>query len=380
MGRVLRAEALIIGAGPSGAALATWLGEQGWDCLLVDKARFPRRKPCAGCFSARAFPFLKSLGLESTVRGGQPIRFVHAQTPHRSLRFDTETDPEGPLFYVFPREEFDHQLVERARASSVRVLEGAGVDRLLQGERGVEGARAGDTEIRAGVTVVATGAAFRFLPPEPRRDMRSYQALIGWFEGLADPDPLTTDSFTAPWLLGSGWIFPESEKRANVGIMVHEDRLRSSRANLRRLFEAYCESPWARERLQGARRVGRLEGSPIRYTLRPRGIYGDRFIMVGEANLLTHPLSGEGISQALRSAWLAAEVLTEARRAGTFDREALAPYSLEIETRFQRNFRKAVFLRRWLDWPLPVETAMKIIQARPGMRRWLEERFHRIVL
>lgn len=47
--------------------------------------------------------------------------------------------------------------------------------------------------------------------------MRSYQALVGWFEGLADPDPFTTDSFTAPWLLGSGWIFPESDRRASCG-------------------------------------------------------------------------------------------------------------------------------------------------------------------
>jgi len=228
--------------------------------------------------------------------------------------------------------------------------------------------------------VIATGAAFRFLPMEYRRSMRSYQALIGWFEGLADPDPFTTDSFTAPWLYGSGWIFPESEKRANVGIMVHEDRLRASRANLRKLFEAYCESPWARKRLQGARRLGRLEGSPIRYTTRPRGIHGDGFLLVGEASLLTNPLTGEGISQALGSARVAADVLESARRAGTFDRKALEAYSLNIEKRFRRNFGKAGFLRRWLDQPFPVDTAMKIIRHRPVMKRWLEERFHRIVL
>jgi len=381
MARTLRAEALIVGAGPAGASLAAWLAERGWDCLLVDRARFPRRKPCAGCFSCRSFPLLRRLGLEDAVRGGQPIRFVHAQTPRGSLLFDTSRSPDSPLFFVFPRERFDALLLERARASSVRVLEGTGVDLLLHGASGaVEGGRAGGTDIRAAVTVIATGAAFRFLPGEARRCMRSYQALVGWFEGLADPDPLTTDSFTAPWLLGSGWIFPESDRRANVGIMVHEQRLRSSRANLRKLFDAYCESPWARKRLDGARRVGRLEGSPIRTSLRPRGIHGDGLLFVGEASLLTHPLTGEGISQALRSAWTAAGVLDEARRAGTFRREALAPYGLAIERQFRRNFKKSVFLRGWLDRPVPVDRAMKAIRARPGMRRWLEERFHRIVL
>jgi menaquinone-9 beta-reductase len=380
MERVLRAEALIIGAGPSGAALAALLGQQGWDCLLMDRARFPRRKPCAGCFSSQSFPLLKRLGLDQVIRTGQRIRFVNVQIPGRSLCFDTDRDPQGPLFYVFPRETFDHLLLEKARSCSVRVLEGVRAESLLRGERGVEGVLAGGREIRAGVTVVATGAASRFLPQECRRSMRGYQALIGWFEDLADPDPLTTDSFTAPWLIGSGWIFPESETRANVGIMVHEDRLRSTRGNLRRLFDAYCETPFARQRLKGARRVGGLAGSPIRYSLRPRGICGDGFLMVGEANLLTHPLTGEGISQALRSASAAAEALEEARRGGAFDREALGGYSRRIQEMFQRNFRKAGLLRRWLDRPFPVDRVLAMVQCRAGMRVWLEERFHRIVL
>ena len=114
MERVVRTEALVIGAGPAGAALAVWLAEQGWDCILADKARFPRRKPCAGCFSARSFPLLKLLGLEGTVKeAGQPIRFVHVQTPHRSVLFDTVREPAEPLFYVFPRERFDALLEDR---------------------------------------------------------------------------------------------------------------------------------------------------------------------------------------------------------------------------------------------------------------------------
>ena len=43
--KLIQTEALIIGAGPAGASLAVWLAEQGWDCTLVDRARFPRKKP-----------------------------------------------------------------------------------------------------------------------------------------------------------------------------------------------------------------------------------------------------------------------------------------------------------------------------------------------
>ena len=376
----LHAEALIIGAGPSGSALSIWLAQQGWDCILVDRARFPRRKPCAGCFSPRCFPHLKKLGLDEVVRAGQQIRFIDLQAPGVTVRFDTAKSPVGSSFHVFPRESFDRILVERARSCSVRLLEGTPIEGLVTEKGRVVGARGNGVEIRAKVTVVATGAFSRFLPSDWRKEVRTYQTLVGWYEGFSDLDPFVTDSFTAPWLMGSGWIFPESDRRANVGIMVHADRLRATRKNLRDLFHAYCETTIAQERLKGAKRVGPLLGNPIRYTLRPRGICGDGFLMVGEACLLTQPLTGEGISQALRSAALAAEVLAGARSAESYTCEELQPYAQGISRMFGKNFWKGGFLRRWMDRPFPLHTAISLARGHTGWRQWLERRLHRIVL
>ena len=376
----LHAEALVIGAGPSGSALAIWLARQGWDCILVDRARFPRRKPCAGCFSPRCFPYLARLGLDEAVRGGQQIRFIDLQAPQSSVRFDTAKNPLGSSYYVFPREVFDRILVEKARSCSVRLMEGTPIESLLMENGRVAGASGNGLEIRANVTVVATGAFSRFLPPDQRHEIRTYQSLVGWFEGFSPLDPSVTDSFTAPWLMGSGWIFPESDQRANVGIMVHADLLRTSQKNLRDLFRAYCEIPFTRKRLNGAKQVGRLWGNPIRYTLHPRGICGDGFLMVGEACLLTQPLTGEGISQAFRSADLAAEVLAGARSAGCYTREALEPYDLGIRRLFRKNFWKGGFLRRWLDRPFPLHMAISLARGNAGWRQVLEKRLHRIVL
>lgn len=380
MKRSLYAEALIIGAGPAGTSLATWLAEEGWDCLLVDRARFPRRKPCAGCLSPRCLPFLKRLGLEETVRSGQRIRFIDVQTPNRSVRFDTAKNPLGSDFYVIPRERLDRLLLEKARSRSVRVFEGVSVEGLRRQAGRVVGAYAKDQEIRAKVTVIATGANSRFLPLEERPKVRTYQALIGWFEGLCDPDPSTTDIFTAPWLMGSGWIYPESAGRANAGIMVHADLLKASGKSLRELFQRYCSSPSAQRRLEGATRVGTLAGGPIRYALRPEGICGDGFLMIGEASLLTHPLSGEGISQAFRSAAVAARVLQDAREEKAFAGEVLEPYRRGIREMFRRNFWKAGLVRKWIDRPWCLSASIALTRRGPGMKPWVERRLNRIVL
>ena len=373
-------EILIIGAGPSGAALAVWLAELGVECLLVDRAHFPRRKPCASCFSPRCFPLLRRLGLEDTVRTGQQLQFIEVQNEKARVRFDTASNAFGPDFHVFPRPEFDRLLVEKARALHIPVLEGVSIEGLKRSGNRVVGAHSQGWEFEAKATVVATGAFSRFLPAAHRKQMLSYQTLIGWYEGLADLDPLTTDSFAAPWLLGSGWIFPESHDRVNVGIMVHERQLKARGNNIHRLFDAYCSSPFARERLRGARRVGPLQGSPIRYTVHPTGICDDGFLMVGEACLLTHPLTGEGISQALRSAALAAEILVSAHREGTYNRELLLPYEQGIENLFGRNFWKGQFLRRWMDRPVPLGIAIRLACRWPTLHDQLAKRLHRLVL
>src|SRR4029078_5910029 len=53
--RVVQAyDALVIGAGPAGSSTATYLARAGARVLLVDKARFPRDKPCGGGLTGRA--------------------------------------------------------------------------------------------------------------------------------------------------------------------------------------------------------------------------------------------------------------------------------------------------------------------------------------
>ncbi len=45
---------LVVGGGPAGSTTAYRLAEAGARVLLVDKARFPRDKPCGGGLTVRA--------------------------------------------------------------------------------------------------------------------------------------------------------------------------------------------------------------------------------------------------------------------------------------------------------------------------------------
>src|SRR5918992_5174708 len=58
-----QADVLVAGAGPAGSATATFLARAGHSVLAVDRAAFPRDKPCAEYMSPEAVRILDRLGV-----------------------------------------------------------------------------------------------------------------------------------------------------------------------------------------------------------------------------------------------------------------------------------------------------------------------------
>ncbi|MGH7623452.1 MAG: NAD(P)/FAD-dependent oxidoreductase, partial [Gemmatimonadaceae bacterium] len=53
---------LVAGGGPAGASVAFALARRGVEVLVVDRARFPRPKPCAEYLSPEASRILADMG------------------------------------------------------------------------------------------------------------------------------------------------------------------------------------------------------------------------------------------------------------------------------------------------------------------------------
>src|SRR5438270_267982 len=81
------AEVLVVGGGPAGSSVAFALAKAGVDVLLVDRARFPRPKPCAEYLSPEASRILADMGALCAVEesGAAALAGIRVRAPNGAV-------------------------------------------------------------------------------------------------------------------------------------------------------------------------------------------------------------------------------------------------------------------------------------------------------
>ncbi|MCU0636498.1 MAG: FAD-dependent oxidoreductase, partial [Gemmatimonadaceae bacterium] len=83
-GAARAADVLVVGGGPAGAAVATFLARAGVAVVVLDKARFPREKPCAEYLSPEASRLLHAMDVLPAVEaaGASQLRGMIVRAPN----------------------------------------------------------------------------------------------------------------------------------------------------------------------------------------------------------------------------------------------------------------------------------------------------------
>jgi flavin-dependent dehydrogenase len=278
-----------------------------------------------------------------------PIRGLRIVTPRGREAFVSAGDEHAAA--VCLRRDFDYALhraalrrgvafLPRFKAREGIVEERAGAARWV-GVRATDG-----RELRADFVVIASGAhAELTLDARPKRMIRT---IMGWWEGV----PFRPHHVEMIWddlvLPCYGWLFPESDTRINIGITYDDD---DNRKNARELFQRFLDRHY-RERLVGARALGQWRGFPIVYRYRPQRLSSPGRLVAGEAGRLTHPATGEGISQGMGSALFAADAIADVLAGRRSEEDALRRYDRLCSRSFLPSFWLGRAFRSALHTPL----------------------------
>jgi flavin-dependent dehydrogenase len=375
-----RADVVVVGAGPAGAATAILLAEAGHDVVLLDRARFPRDKVCGEYLSPEGSRILDRLGVLKAVEaaGARPLRGMRIVAPDgttlvgdypRSGRWRGYRDHA----LAVRRLAFDAVLVERARALPVTVREGFRVTGLVRdgaGVAGVEGipeGTAGPVErIDARLVVGADGRgsvvarALGLLRPHRLRRMALIRHVSG-IERLGDRGEIYVDP------PDYAILNPVAPGLVNLSLVVPLAHARPYRGRLETFMEARLKQlRHLPGRLAGMRAEGPLMAmGPLAYRVAEPRVAG--VMLAGDAAGFYDPFTGEGLYTALRSAELLAEVAQAALASGDLSAGALARYALTRRAAFADKARLTRALQVVIAHRRLANLAAHFLQRRPTL-------------
>jgi geranylgeranyl reductase family protein len=313
------ADVIVAGAGPAGAVAARTLAAAGLDTLLVDRAEFPRNKPCGGGISVRGlkrFPWL-SAALEGV--DVHRVSRLHLEGPHDSV---LDIESADPCVLLVRRVEFDHALVRSAERAGARLLSKFEIAQVDEDDHGVT-LQARDGRRLSAPTVVAadgvhsviakrlgvnlkwprTSLAIDMMEETPETTLRAERPDVLWI------------AYAYQGLDGYAYIFPKTH-HVNVGIgclLSHfDEEVTEAPYDLQRRFVSTLVEAGA---LHG--RSDRSNFTPFLIPVGgplPRAFHG-RVLFVGDAGGFVNAITAEGIYYAMVSGELAARAIVSTPRA-----------------------------------------------------------------
>ena len=365
----------VIGAGVAGSVCAGLLGRSGYRVLLVDKATFPRTKICGEGLMPAGRRLLENLGLAEalTEAGARSFSALRFHLPNqRILELDFSEYPAAPLGCVLARETLDHLLVRFAASQKgVELREGRRLRRARfrrhRVELEIQNADRREV-IRARAVVAADGIRSRFRAPGGIRCLSrgSHRFALRRLHDNYAAGARAVDVYCSQE--AEAYVAPLSDGRARITLLTDKRVLPRSEGAEHLYENLLARFPEIMERIKTGGHHSQVETtSPV--SARFSQCHGDRLILAGDAAGAVDPVTGQGMTIALRDAHLAAQVLARALKTNRLTADALQFYSSSRERYFLPAYHLSQKLLTSLRYPWLSERARLALSRSTGLRR-----------
>ena len=334
---------IIVGGGPAGCAAAYTLAKESISVTVLERGQPGKDKVCGDALLPSAIELMSLFGIDQDrikALGGYRYDRVNLYIDKLLIRQSQYKKIAG---WVIPRAVIDQEIRNITAEYASFQYETCVTDLIIEPPGSLKlSLRYKDgtsDQIECDAVIVATGPMNR-LSKKLNIDGKPYKAFaISVYAEIQQPDAHVfqfVDSCQPVYW----WIFPISEKVANIGVCVLNEKLK---ANIKLLVENFLKEHHANP--LGKRRGGwgPLWSGLGQYWHHPSGV-----VSCGDAAGLINPYTGEGMTAALRSGEQAGKAISS-YLLGNRDPIKLEEYSKWIIEHFSRQYRLTTSLQTWND-------------------------------
>ncbi len=346
------ADIVIIGGGPAGSTAAMLLVQRGWRVLLLEKDRHPRFHIGESLLPLN-LPLFEQLGCAPAVQkvglAKHGVQFHSAEHQHsQTFAFADTWDGLPKYAYQVRRSEFDHALLQQARARGAEVIEACRAkDVRFESDRVMVEAQHDDgrtIKVAARYLVDATGRdtfmASR-LGIKRKNPKHTSAALYGHFRGAQRNNGAAEGDIEIYWFAhGWMWFIPLADGSTSVGAVCWPYYLKTRDTDPSTFFLRtlqMCPPLW--ERVKDATLIEPATATG-NYSYTSDRMAGDRYVMIGDAFAFVDPVFSSGVYLAMNSAQFAADVVDSSLR----DPAAAA----HLNRAFERRVRRGLKTFQWM--------------------------------
>ncbi len=349
---------VVIGGGPAGSTVSTFLAQQGLRVELFEREKFPRFH-IGESLIPETYWVLRRLNMLEKMQKSRfikkySVQFVNASGIQSAPFYFWDNKPhECSQTWQVVRSEFDQMLLDNAREHGVTAHEGVRVmDVIFEqdpstglGTGRAVGVKLKDREVRAKVVVDASGQnglianRLRLRVWDP---ILNKGAIWTYWEGAyrdTGKDEGATMVLQTPDKQGWFWYIPQHDNVVSVGVVAPFDYLFKNRGGFEQTYNEEVErTPAVKKRIDNATRVTGYFATKD-YSYRTTRAAGDGWVLVGDAWGFLDPLYSSGVLLALKSGELAAGAIVEGIAKGDTSGAQLGKWAPEFNVGVDRMRR-----------------------------------------
>lgn len=313
-------DVFIIGGGPAGSIAAAKLIQAGYSVELVEKIKFPRFV-IGESLLPRCNELLEEAGMLEAVKnagfqfkGG--VAFQNEQGDIKVVNFEQNMGQKHNSSFQVRRETFDKLLLDEAEKFGAHVTMESEVTAYDEAANIVTVVHKDGSEEKYHAKKVIDASGYgrvlpRLLDLDAGSGLALRDAIFCRVEGDLRPQD-GTDGYIYVYVVGDNdawiWNIPLSPTVTSVGVVCSDEYYRSFNMDQQAFWEhIIANDPHAKKRYTNAKRINEV-GFIGGYSSNVKKMFGDNFVMVGNATEFLDPVFSSGVTLALESGAKAADL------------------------------------------------------------------------